>query len=95
MEYTKEQRREIYLKTAEAIENNIWWCICGTFKKLEFIGSYPITTGITNHCKSIFPEFELFDPENGGVVWFGWEEAHDSKANRINALLLMAEMCND
>ncbi len=93
--YTKEERRKIYLEAAEAMHNDLWWCICGTFKKLGYIGPYSILDGITHTCKLTFYEFSLFDPCVDSCVWFGFNDDEYAKQNRINALLLMAEMCND
>jgi hypothetical protein len=85
--YTKSERREIYLKAAEHIDNELWWCICGVFHRMGI----PHKEGeMTENYKKKFPEFALFDPEHDSKIWF---PVHEKKA-RVFALLLMSEMCS-
>jgi hypothetical protein len=101
MKYTKKQRREIYLDAAYCLfkgkENVICWAIWKVSRKscLVFI------CDITIRVKEDFPEFAIFDPHVAGSYWFGVPHFTDTattnqqRQNRINCLLLCAEMCND
>ncbi len=72
-------------------------CICGA---LDMACGYPDKGGMfyTAYFKKRFPELELFDPYNLQSYWFddiNRCETPKYKFDRINALLLMIEMCND
>jgi hypothetical protein len=86
MEYTKKQRREIYLDTADIIlkrESFFICCALDTAAKIKTTAS---------EQRLMFEEFFLFQPET--TEGLGWWRIVDCES-RINALLLCAEMCND
>ena len=83
---TNKQKQKIYLKAARFFERkkDIGWGCAGF---CDFIESY--------FDKNIFdfPEYRLFKPKKYNLYWFLHTE--EGKYERINALLLAAEMCND
>lgn len=91
--YTKEQRREIYLKSANTIKDEKEYFCCSAIN---------VNTGFKHESitEYLFPELHLFRPPNTFIddPWFGYyndDHRHSSQKLRHIILLLCAEMCND
>lgn len=92
MKYTKEQRREIYLKAADRLQDS-WSCFaCDALNNIIQVGDL---VDFKDIIKSDLPEFYLFKPKRyyDSFVESWWK--HGDKEPRINCLLLCAEMCRD
>jgi hypothetical protein len=98
MKYTKKERRKIYLKSSDLILKRGKDCICWAIWIIAGRNCGGIVECITDKVKEDFPEFAMFDPEEGKLYWFGdpyFGTSREQINNRINCLLLCAEMCND
>lgn len=87
---TRKERRRVYLKAAKMFitEESSPSYVCG---ELERIGNIERTPNIryADMVKILFPEFELFRPNDDDYVW--WTD--DEFILRQTALLFCAEMC--
>lgn len=95
MGYTKKQRREIYLESAELIFLKEYHRMCIAFERCtNEAGSKSGLkySTITDYYIDVFPEFLRLSPESYQGTWWCTVRERD---NRINALLLMAEMCKN
>jgi hypothetical protein len=89
--YTKEERKDSYLQSAELIFNKESGYCCEALRRS--IGNPDIRfVSVVER----FPEFKLFEPKDAdGVWWFSGGQANITVRNsRVFALLLCAEMCN-
>jgi hypothetical protein len=104
-QFTKKQRRDIYLYAAELISDNFWsasnlWFSCGALCKAAD-GRERISYDLVNK----FPEFLMFQPvpdDKEGLtgkdnVWWSYHDGktseYDTQEARRIALLLCAEIC--
>lgn len=87
--YTKKQRKEIYLKAAEYLKNQrgVLLGCCNAIKQQT--GEYDVYQDRGNP----FYEFVMFRPkEYHEIDWFTGKE---SNTDRINCMLLCAQMCDN
>jgi hypothetical protein len=82
MKYTKEQRKEIYLKAYNQISSGNTMFLCHSIREIIGNPKYEITNDL--------PEIFLFNPEHEFVFWWFFNE----REARLFALLICIEMCN-
>lgn len=101
MQLTKQQRKEVYLRAVEffsKIQGKNYW----SYFNGEGFCDYIETNEVEDRCNK-FPEYMLFKPKKRMpefVYWFNVKDkpgygAKLEQRDRITALLLAAEMCND
>jgi hypothetical protein len=100
MEYTKEQRKEIYIKSAFRLSqmdlNDVCCCAIAYVIDYKSFDGCNILDG--DYTKNNFPELWSFKPQgkNSGERWFDDDLCIDAfHVLRLNILLTCAEMCND
>lgn len=100
MEYTKGERREIYLKAAELIKQETFCChAIKAVTGIEIDETCHIGGMVDRQnvfIQKYFPEFFLFKPTGEEIEYkaiYSWH--FNGGSARVNALLLCAEMCND
>ena len=97
MQLTKQQRKEVYLKAAEffsKIQGKNYWSYFGAEGFCDYLK--------LGQLEGKYPEYQLFKPNGIGryEYWFNSRNhnkfgAKIDQTDRIHALLLAAEMCND
>jgi hypothetical protein len=94
MKFTKKQRREIYEKAYNDLESR------GSRNGMSFC-CHVLAVQVKERCIDLeylsenLPEFYLFKPEyicSSHSTWFDGLSGH---SDRLNALLLCAELCKD
>jgi hypothetical protein len=94
MKFTKKQRREIYLKAHKGLEDlgnrsAMAFC-CNVLGQQVNIQCLQM-----DHIADLLPEFYLFKPDHIVYSHSTWFDGRDNHSDRLNALLLCAELTKD